>query len=167
MDYDDKKLQEHLASLKSNDISALRAELIVCLDEDQFGHDEPQTLALSKYLDEKTQGRIFEEDDGYLDFTLQMTRDTIRKVKARLRMNFSHEKLEFATKIIAFLKQSEQKSDEQLLVETYHITDAIYHYQEIWDGNTYHYIYTWHEPMERQLYTAGIRLAQLLNKIYK
>ena len=113
MDYDDKKLQENLASLKSDDISALRAKLVGCLDEDQFGHDEPQTLAMSKYLDEKTQGRIFEEDDGCLDFNLQMTTDTVRKIKARLRTNFSREKLEFATKIIAFLKQSEQKNVEQ------------------------------------------------------
>ncbi len=117
MDFDDKKLQEHLASLTSDDISALRAKLVGCLDEDQFGHDEPQTLAMTKYLDEKTQGRIFEEDDGCLDFNLPMTTDTVRKIKARLRTNFSREKLEFASKIIAFLKQSEQKSDEQIVVE--------------------------------------------------
>lgn len=61
----------------------------------------------------------------------------------------------------------EQKSDAELLVETYHVTDAIYRYQETWDGNTYHYIYAWHAPMEKQLYIAGIRLAQLLNSIYK
>lgn len=113
MDYDDKKLQENLASLKSDDISALRAKLVGCLDEDQFGHDEPQTLEMSKYLDEKTQGRIFEEDDGCLDFNLPMTTDTVRKIKAHLRTNFSREKLEFATKIIAFLKQSEQKNVKQ------------------------------------------------------
>lgn len=113
MDYDDKKLQENLASLKSDDISALRAKLVGCLDEDQFGHDEPQTLEMSKYLDEKTQGRIFEEDDGCLDFNLPMTTDTVRKIKAHLRTNFSREKLEFATRIIAFLKQSEQKNVEQ------------------------------------------------------
>lgn len=64
-------------------------------------------------------------------------------------------------------KRIEQMSDEQLLVECYHMTDAIYKYQEIWDGNTYHYIYTWREPMEEQLYIAGIRLAKLLNEIYK
>ena len=113
MDYDDKKLQENLASLKSDNISALRAKLVGCLDEDQFGHDEPQTLEMSKYLDEKTQGRIFEEDDGCLDFNLPMTTDTVRKIKAHLRTNFSREKLEFATKIIAFIKQTEQKNVEQ------------------------------------------------------
>ena len=64
-------------------------------------------------------------------------------------------------------RRIEQMSDEQLLIESYHMTEAIYQYQEIWDGNTYHYIYTWRQPMERQLYIAGIRLAQLLNKIYK
>lgn len=61
----------------------------------------------------------------------------------------------------------EQASEEELLINSYHMTEAIYKYQEIWDGNTYHYIYTWREPMEKQLYIAGIKLAQLLNKIYK
>ena len=64
-------------------------------------------------------------------------------------------------------KAIEQMSDEELLLHNYHFTEAIYDYQKVWDGNTYHYIYRWHIPMEEQLYIAGIRLAQLLNKIYK
>ena len=64
-------------------------------------------------------------------------------------------------------KVIEQMSDEELLIDSYHMTDAIYKYQEVWDGNTYHYIYTWKQPMERQLYVAGIRLAKLINRIYK
>ena len=64
-------------------------------------------------------------------------------------------------------KVIEQMSDEELLIDSYHMTDAIYKYQEVWDGNTYHYIYTWKQPMERQLYVAGIRLAKLINGIYK
>jgi len=60
-----------------------------------------------------------------------------------------------------------QMSDKELLLETYHMTEDIYAYQQTWDGNTYHYIYRWHFPMERQLYIAGIRLAKLLNEIYK
>jgi len=56
------------------------------------------------------------------------------------------------------------KSDEQLLVESYHMTEAIYQHMQVWDGNTYHYIYTWRQPMERQLYIAGIRLAKWLNE---
>ena len=63
-------------------------------------------------------------------------------------------------------KGVEQASDEQLLIESYHLTEAIYKYQDIWDGNTYHYIYTWRQPMERQLYIAGIRLAMRLNKLF-
>lgn len=55
---------------------------------------------------------------------------------------------------------------EELLVRNYHFTEDIYTYQETWDGNTYHYIYRWHKPMEEQLYIAGIRLAQLLNNLY-
>lgn len=61
----------------------------------------------------------------------------------------------------------EQMTDEQLLVETYHLTESIYQYQTIWDGNTWHYIYTWRQPMEKQLYIAGIRLAKFLNSVYK
>lgn len=64
-------------------------------------------------------------------------------------------------------RRIEQMSDEQLLIESYHLTASIYQYQTIWDGNTYHYIYTWRQPMEKQLYIAGIRLAKLLNEIYK
>lgn len=64
-------------------------------------------------------------------------------------------------------KRIEKMTDEQLLIESYQMTEAIYKYQEIWDGNTYHYIYTWRQPMERQLYIAGIRLAQFLNNLYK
>ena len=61
----------------------------------------------------------------------------------------------------------EQATDKDLLLHTYHLTDAIYTYQQTWDGNTYHYIYRWHRDCERQLYIAGIRLAQLLNRIYQ
>ena len=61
----------------------------------------------------------------------------------------------------------EQMTDAELLVRTYHLTSDIYAYQQTWDGNTYHYIYRWHRPMEEQLYIAGIRLAQLLNSIYQ
>lgn len=61
----------------------------------------------------------------------------------------------------------EQMSEEELLLNNYHLTEAIYTYQQTWDGNTYHYIYRWHEPMERQLYIAGIRLAKVLNAIYR
>lgn len=59
-----------------------------------------------------------------------------------------------------------QMSEEELLLRNYHFTEAIYAYQATWDGNTYHYIYRWHEPMEEQLYIAGIRLAKLLNGVY-
>ena len=64
-------------------------------------------------------------------------------------------------------REIEQKTDEQLLVESYHLTQSIYQYQEIWNGNTYQYIYTWREPMEKQLYIAGLRLAQVLNRLFK
>ena len=71
--------------------------------------------------------------------------------------------IEYAAEKKAILAMSE----EELLLNNYHLTEAIYAYQQTWDGNTYHYIYRWHTPMERQLYIAGIRLAKLLNEIYK
>lgn len=58
-------------------------------------------------------------------------------------------------------------SDAELLVRNYHLTEAIYAYHATWDGNTYHFIYHWKQPMEEQLYIAGIRLAQLLNTLYR
>ena len=58
-------------------------------------------------------------------------------------------------------------SEEELVLRNYHFTEAIYEYQQTWDGNTYHYIYRWHTPMEEQLHIAGIRLAKALNELYK
>ena len=59
------------------------------------------------------------------------------------------------------------QTDATLMLDTYHLTSDIYEYQTTWDGNTYHYIYRWHTEMEQQLFIAGIRLAQLLNEIYR
>lgn len=64
-------------------------------------------------------------------------------------------------------KEIREASWEELTVSNYHITDSIYRYQDTFDGNTYHYAYRWVDTMEWQLYQAGIRLAQLLNELYK
>lgn len=64
-------------------------------------------------------------------------------------------------------KEIREASWEELTVRNYHITDSIYRYQDTFDGNTYHYAYRWVDTMEWQLYQAGIRLAQLLNELYK
>ena len=58
-------------------------------------------------------------------------------------------------------------SRQALVLQTYLLTQDIYTYQQTFDNNTYHYIYRWHEPMEKQLYIAGIRLARVLNSIFK
>ena len=63
-------------------------------------------------------------------------------------------------------KRVQQMSEEELVVENYHVISDIYAYQETFDGNTYHYIYKFHQPMEWQLYKAGIRLAVWLEEIY-
>lgn len=62
------------------------------------------------------------------------------------------------------LRDDYSKTD--LIWQTYRLTSDIYTYQQLWDGNAYHYIYRWHEPMEQQLYKAGIRLARVLNKLF-
>ena len=74
----------------------------------------------------------------------------------KLERQYAHEK-----------RAIEQMTDRELLLHNYHLTEAIYAYQAAWDGNTYHYIYRWRQPMEYQLYVAGIRLAQVLNRMYK
>ena len=55
---------------------------------------------------------------------------------------------------------------EELLLHNYHFTEEIYAYQETWNGNAFVYTYHFAQPMEWQLYAAGIRLAMLLNEIY-
>lgn len=60
-----------------------------------------------------------------------------------------------------------QMTDEETLLQTYHLTDDIYTYHTTWNGNAYHYSYYWMDEMEWQLYTAGVKLAQALNAIYK
>ena len=55
----------------------------------------------------------------------------------------------------------------ELTVNNYHITSAIYAYQELGDTNTYHYAYRWKDTLDHQLFIAGVRLAQSLNEIFK
>lgn len=57
-------------------------------------------------------------------------------------------------------------TDEETILQTYHLTDAVYQYQSTWNGNAYHYVYQWMDEMEWQLYTAGVKLAQALNTIF-
>ena len=64
-------------------------------------------------------------------------------------------------------KEIQQMSDADILLHNYHLTDAIYTYQTTWNGNAYHYVYHFAGDMEWQLYASGIRLAQLLNELYK
>ena len=54
-----------------------------------------------------------------------------------------------------------------LLLRTYRLTESIYDYQCTFDGNTWHYIYHWHEPCEHQLFTAAVRLAMCIERLYK
>ena len=64
-------------------------------------------------------------------------------------------------------KQIQALTNEEMIINNYHITSAVYEHVANWNGNVYHYVYRWKEPMEQQLYTAGLRLAMRLNEIYK
>lgn len=64
-------------------------------------------------------------------------------------------------------KTIENMSAEDLTVNNYHITSAIYDYQTLGDNNTYHYAYRWKDTLDRQLFIAGVRLAKELNEIFK
>ncbi len=64
-------------------------------------------------------------------------------------------------------KGIQNMSASDVLIHNYHLTEAIYAYQTTWDGNAYHYVYHFADDMEWQLYAAGIKLAQLLNELYK
>lgn len=63
-------------------------------------------------------------------------------------------------------KAVQQKSEEEMLLENYHLMCDIYTYQETFEGNTYYYIYHFHQAMEWQLFKAGVRLALWLEEIY-
>lgn len=56
---------------------------------------------------------------------------------------------------------------EEATVQTKQLIHRIYEYQEQWNGNAYQYIYEWRDEVRWQLYAAGIRLAQVLNAIYR
>ena len=56
---------------------------------------------------------------------------------------------------------------EETTAQTLLLTRRIYEYQEQWDGNVYRYVYEWRDEVRWQLYAAGIRLAQVINLIYK
>lgn len=58
-------------------------------------------------------------------------------------------------------------TEEETLLHTYHLTDAIYTYHSTWNGNAYHYAYRWTADVELQMYMAGVQLAKQLNTLLK
>ena len=56
-------------------------------------------------------------------------------------------------------------TEQETLLQTYHLTDAIYQYQNTWSGNAYHYAYHWSQAVEYQMYLAGVHLAKMLNSL--
>ena len=64
------------------------------------------------------------------------------------------------------IAQAQTMTNEELLLHNYHLTEQIYAYQEVWNGNPFVYVYHFAPQMEWQLYAAGIRLAKILNELY-
>lgn len=77
---------------------------------------------------------------------------------------------EYATYLIdiygAERKTIQTMSEAEVVVRNYHAVEAIYAYQQIWNGNPYNYVYRWHATAEYNLYAAGVRLAKLLEELY-
>lgn len=79
------------------------------------------------------------------------------------------------TEYVAFLtdrysndkKAIQKRTMQECIYHIYELQEAIYDYHEKGDNNTYHYAYRFRSDMEESLYTAGIKLAQLLNEIYR
>lgn len=63
-------------------------------------------------------------------------------------------------------KAIQQKSEEELLLESYHLMSDIYVYQETFEGNSHFYAYHFRQQMEWQLFKAGVRLALWLEELY-
>ena len=63
-------------------------------------------------------------------------------------------------------KQIMAMTDEECIYQTYKLQNEVYKYQNEGDTNSYHYAYRFRTSLDIQLYTAGIRLAKLLNEIY-
>lgn len=96
--------EDQLKSLKDSDLIKIRAELIGCLDDDEISSGPSRTLEMAELLSPKIGDRLFEADNGHCDFSAAPTEETLMSVKSRLTVNFSKEKLEFASRIIQDLK---------------------------------------------------------------
>ncbi|MBP5641208.1 MAG: hypothetical protein J6X55_17145 [Victivallales bacterium] len=114
---------EILAALKGGDLSEIRTVIIGCLDEDMSSSGKPQTLAMADAIAEKMTEKLFEVDNGHFDFSLPKTKDTLRSIKSRLRMNFSREKLAFACEIIGELNQ--ESSSASAVTSTTQATQTV------------------------------------------
>jgi len=64
-------------------------------------------------------------------------------------------------------KQIEQLSMLECIMLTYERQKAVYQYQERGDNSNYHYAYQFRPMLDICLYSSSVKLAQLLNEIYK
>lgn len=64
-------------------------------------------------------------------------------------------------------KELQRLSMLECICLTYERQKAIYEWQEGGDNSNYHYAYRFRKDLDLSLYTAGVKLAQLLNEIYR
>ncbi len=65
------------------------------------------------------------------------------------------------------MKEIQKRSMVECLCRTYELQNAVYDWQEKGDNSNYHYAYRFRADMEQNMYAASVKLAQLLNEIYK
>ena len=106
--------EEQINSLKDKDVSSIRAEIIGCLDDDMESGGEPCALSNADAIASKMKDSLFEEDNGNYTFDDKpMTKDTLIEIKARMRVNFSREKLDFACRIISSLNAQKPETTQK------------------------------------------------------
>ena len=64
-------------------------------------------------------------------------------------------------------KDIERMSMLECILQTYKLQNEVYAWQENGDTSNYHYAYRFRADLDRSLYSAGVKLAQLLNEIYR
>lgn len=95
-------------AINAGDLSKIRAALITCVDLDAH-YEKPEALIIADNVSEKMKSQnisLYEPDNGRLSFDLSgASADEWNKAKASLRLNFSREKIEYATKLVETLRK--------------------------------------------------------------
>lgn len=114
-------------AIDANDISAARAAIITHADSDFF-NKTANALEIADRANDllKAQGKnLYVPDNGILDLSCIVWDECVwNRAKAALRINFSREKLEFATKLISLRNASIPKNSRPKPVEPEEISSS-------------------------------------------